>query len=269
MNQKANDTQIIKKFPRTPHIKGSNIQKGDEDLKQISFDQFEGKHLIIEEKIDGANTAISFDSDGNMLLQNRGHLLSGGYKEKHYSLFKQWAMIWKDALYEVLKDRYIMYGEWMYAKHTVYYDALPHYFIEFDIFDKKNNIFLDTSSRRELLKDLPIKSVPVLKEGVFNSFDEIIDLIGKSNYISDQNKDNLIHSSEELGLNTDLTLNQTDISGIMEGLYIKQEEDGEVKFRAKYVKPKFTQIVDSSDEHWSDRPIIPNKLSISTEELFY
>src|SRR5205807_2014548 len=32
-----------------------------------------------------------------------------------------------------LTDRYILYGEWLYAKHTVFYTDLPHYFLEFDI----------------------------------------------------------------------------------------------------------------------------------------
>ena len=44
-----------------------------------------------------------------------------------------------------------MYGEWLYAKHTVYYDALPHYFLEFDIYDKEQAIFLSTKKRKELL----------------------------------------------------------------------------------------------------------------------
>lgn len=260
---------IIKKFPRTPHLKGSNIQIGDEDLKQISFDDLKDKVLVVEEKIDGANTAISFDSDGNLLLQNRGHLIGTSYKDKHYALLKQWAIVWKDLLHEVLQDRYIMYGEWMYAKHTVYYDNLPHYFMEFDIYDKKEEKFLDTPSRKALLKDLPIASVPVIKEGKFNSLDELTDLISSSHYISQNNKESLTKSAEDLGLNVEMTLDQTDLSGTMEGIYIKLEEDGEVKFRAKFVKPKFTQMIDSLDEHWSDRPIIPNKLSIPIEELFY
>lgn len=259
--------QIIK-FPRTPHIKGSNIQIGDEDLKQISFDLLKGKKIIVEEKIDGANTAISFNSNGDLLLQSRGHLLTGGNREKHYSLFKQWAYTLKDQLYSVLKDQYILYGEWMYAKHTVYYDQLPHYFFEFDIYDKDNKKFLDTKSRKELIKNLPIISVPILKEDSFNSLEELIQLISKSNLISSHNKLSLMNSVEELGLDPELIIKQTDLSGIMEGLYIKLEEDGEVKLRAKYVKPNFTQLLNSSEEHWLERPIIPNELSITIEDLF-
>lgn len=48
----------------------------------------------------------------------------------------------------MLGARYVMYGEWLYAKHTVYYDMLPHYFMEFDIYDKENGSFLGTAARR-------------------------------------------------------------------------------------------------------------------------
>ena len=36
---------------------------------------------MVEEKIDGANSAVSFDGDGGLLLQSRGHYLTGGYRE--------------------------------------------------------------------------------------------------------------------------------------------------------------------------------------------
>ena len=76
------DFSIIK-YPRTPHIEGSRLQPGDEDLSQIPFENIAGKYLVIEEKIDGANSAVSFDDQGNLLLQSRGHYLHGGYREKH------------------------------------------------------------------------------------------------------------------------------------------------------------------------------------------
>ena len=44
----------------------------------------------------------------------------------------------------------------------------------------------------------------------------------------------------------------------MEGLYIKVEENGEVKSRVKFVKPAFKQV--KTDEHWFEKIIIPNKL---------
>ena len=161
------DNVPIKKYPRTPHLEGSRLQPGDEDLSQIPFETIKGRHLVIEEKCDGANSAVSFDKNGELLLQSRGHYLTGGYRERHYNLMKQWAMIHRDAFYRVLGTRYIMYGEWMYAKHTVFYDALPHYFLEFDILDREIGIFLDTPTRHAMLEKLSVVSVPVLGEGAY------------------------------------------------------------------------------------------------------
>ena len=57
----------IKKYPRTPHIQGSRLQPGDEDLSQIQFKAIAGRHVVLEEKIDGANSAISFTEDGDVI----------------------------------------------------------------------------------------------------------------------------------------------------------------------------------------------------------
>lgn len=63
------------KYPRTRHIDGSRLQAGDEDLKSVKFEVIKDKYIVVEEKVDGANTGISFDNSGNLLLQSRGHFL--------------------------------------------------------------------------------------------------------------------------------------------------------------------------------------------------
>ena len=262
------ETITLKKYPQTPHLEGSRLQPGDEDLSQVPFSYIKGKHLVVEEKIDGANTAISFSEDGELLLQSRGHYLTGGYRERHYNLMKQWANIHQDAFFEVLGTRYIMYGEWMYAKHTVYYDKLPHYFLEFDIFDRQEQIFLSTARRHEMLKDFPVVSVPVLREGSFKTREELVALLGKSNYISENKTETLRETSLRLGLDAERQIRETDVSDTMEGLYIKIEENGQVVDRLKYVRASFTQTVDVSQTHWLDRPIVPNGLAIPIEEIY-
>lgn len=258
----------LKKYPRTPHLEGSRLQPGDEDLSQIPFSCIQGKHLVVEEKVDGANSAISFDENGTLLLQSRGHYLTGGYRERHYNLMKQWAGIHQDAFFEVLGTRYILYGEWLYAKHTVYYDKLPHYFLEFDIFDRQEEMFLSTARRHEMLQCLPMVSVPVLAEGVFQTKEELVSLLGPSNYISNRKTETLRQTSEKLGLDPDRQCRETDDTNLMEGLYIKVEENGQVVDRLKFVRPSFTQTVEMSSTHWLDRPIVPNGLSISMDELY-
>ncbi|MCD7824110.1 MAG: RNA ligase family protein [Oscillospiraceae bacterium] len=258
----------IKKYPRTPHLEGSRLQPGDEDLSQIPYSDIEGRHLVVEEKIDGANSAISFDDNGEMLLQSRGHYLTGGYRERHYNLMKQWASVHENKFRSVLGSRYIMYGEWMYAKHSIFYDMLPHYFMEFDIFDREKGIYLDTDSRRMITENLPIKSVPVLKTGEFSSKDDLLKLLGKSNYISSDHIENLKAEALRQGLDPDEICRSTDQSDLMEGLYIKVEEGGQVASRLKYVRRSFLQNLAVPDTQWINRPIVPNLLSCPLESLF-
>ena len=259
---------IIKKYPRTPHIQGSRLQPGDEDLSQIQFKDIAGRHMVLEEKIDGANSAISFIGDGELRLQSRGHFLTGGPREKHYDLMKQWAAVHAAAFYEVLGTRYIMYGEWMYAKHAIYYDRLPHYFMEFDIFDRETGRFLDTPSRHELIKDLPVCSVPVLATGSFSSMDDVLKYLGTSRYISENHLEDLRAKAIAMGLDADRVLRETSDANLMEGIYIKVEENGEVLDRMKYVRADFLQSVEESGSHWLDRPIIPNGITADITELF-
>src|SRR5262245_10839180 len=108
----------ICKYPRTRHLLDSALQPGDEDLTAAGFAEIAGRHLVVEEKVDGANAALSFDREGHLKLQSRGHYLTGGPRERHFSLFKRWAATIRDALRPVIGHRHIVYGEWLFAKHT-------------------------------------------------------------------------------------------------------------------------------------------------------
>ncbi|MBO0783543.1 MAG: RNA ligase family protein [Ktedonobacteraceae bacterium] len=253
--------QKIFKYPRTYHLEGSGIQRGDEDLSVIPVRSLAGRHVVVEEKMDGANSAISFSDDGQLLLQSRGHYLTGGPREKQFHLFKTWAYRYAGELWEVLGERYILYGEWLYAKHTVFYTDLPHYFMEFDIYDKEMDIFLSTERRRAFLAALPfVISVKVLYEGWVSSAQELIDMIGPSHFISEGHLDRLRERCQEKGLDATQALKETDASILMEGLYLKIEEDGRVQERYKYVRASFLQTVFDSESHWMDRPLLPNCL---------
>ena len=258
----------LRKYPRTRHIEGSRLQPGDEDLSAVPFDKIKGLPLVVEEKVDGANSALSFTENGTLLLQSRGHYLIGGVREKHFDLLKQWGATHQQALFDVLGDRYVMYGEWVYAKHTMFYDRLPHYFLEFDVLDRHTDRFLDTPSRRKLLTSLLVESVPVLKSSAFATLTELIALIERSRFIGQNHLAAMVRYCEDEGLNVEIAYRETDPSTTAEGLYIKHEEDGHVVGRYKYVRSEFLQTVLSSETHWLERPIIPNRLARKLDDLF-
>lgn len=249
----------IFKYPRTRHVEGSRLQMGDASDDK-PFAELLGQRLIIEEKVDGANCAISFP-DGVLRLQSRGHFLTGGGRERHFDMLKTWAACHAGALQTVLGERYVMYGEWLYAKHTVFYDALPHYFMEFDVLDRQAGVFLSTDARKALLTGLPIMPVPVLHAGALQTLDAMLQLVRPSLYKTPNWRNALDAAALSSGSRPDMVAQQTEDSDIAEGLYIKDEANGVVQARYKYVRADFVQAILEGDGHWHDRPILPNGLT--------
>ncbi|HWE95127.1 MAG TPA: RNA ligase family protein [Tepidisphaeraceae bacterium] len=251
---------MIRKYPRTRHVLGSRKQPGDEDLDSVPFSALLGRHVVIEEKMDGANCAFSFSPEAELRLQSRGHYLSGGPRERHFDLFKRWAHALDGSFFDVIGNRYVVYGEWLHVKHTVFYDALPHYFMEFDVLDLQSGDFLDTPRRDELLHGLPVVPVKVLFSGELKDEAHLVKMLADSRFISPQAPANLRRTAEGLRLDPEQVLAQSDATGLMEGLYIKVEEDGVVKERLKFVRRDFITRIIESDGHWMERPIVPNSL---------
>lgn len=252
----------ILKYPRTPHLEGSRLQPGDEDHEHVRLDTLAGLHAVIEEKLDGANAGISFTSGGELLLQSRGHYLVGGGRERQFAPFKQWASAHEERLLALLEDRYVLYGEWLHAKHSVSYDRLPHWFCEFDVYDRLDGVFLSTPRRRALLAGSPVASVPVLQAGPMpHSVKALRALVRPSLAKSPRWREAFELCVERQGLDLALAWRQTDKSDLAEGLYVKIEDEHQVLGRYKWVRPDFVQTILDSGSHHSTRPVIPNGLA--------
>ena len=253
----------ILKYPRTPHLRGSRLQVGDQ-ADAVPYTALAGRHIVVEEKLDGANAALSFGGDGSLLLQSRGHYLQAdqmGGRERQFNAYKQWARAHESALMALLDDRFILYGEWLYAKHSLYYDALPHWFCEFDVWDRSAQQFLDTPRRHALLAGVPVVSVPVLYSGVApQRVQDLLALLAPS--LARSGRWKAVFEEQVLRQQLDLPLawKQTDGSDLAEGLYIKVEENGQTVARYKFVRSDFVQTILDSGSHHSERPIVANGL---------
>lgn len=229
------------KYPRTPHLFGSRGTDDDKHLgERDSLAFLADPSLIVEEKIDGTNVGIHF-ADGKLVLQCRGHLITEGMHPQ-YDLFKQWAVVKQGTLLEMLAERYILFGEWVYAKHSVHYRRLSHYFFEFDIYDKTLRAFISLERRLELLEGTGIETVPVVHRGTV-SREQLESLIGPSQF--DSEFENPLSGS---------------VDNRMEGLYLRTEAGGAVTGRAKVVRPEFVEKIKQST-HWQHKPMEPNKLA--------
>lgn len=141
------------KFPSTPHLALlDEVEiRGDKVMSEVERKDFLRHKLVVEEKVDGANLGVSFDSSGNIRSQNRGsylHFPSTGQWKK----LPEWLAPRIDALFEQLTDRYILFGEWCYAQHSVVYNRLPDWFLGFDIYDKITLRFLSCTRRDEIFR---------------------------------------------------------------------------------------------------------------------
>jgi hypothetical protein len=230
------------KYPRTPHLFGSKGTEDDKHMGEADSNRFVADvSLIVEEKVDGTNVGIHFDDRGDMVLQCRGHLITEGMHPQ-YDLFKQWVTVKRNVLEERLSDRFILFGEWVYARHSIHYLRLPHYFFEFDIYDKEGDVFLDLERRLSILMDTGIETVPILAKGP-RTRKELTSLIGPSHFES--------HFDNP-------ETNRTD--HLMEGLYLRTESSGIVTGRAKIVRPEFVERVKQST-HWQSQTMVPNQLA--------
>lgn len=250
------------RYPRTPHLEGSRLQEGDHGHDHVPYRELRGLRLVVEEKLDGANTGISFSPAGDLLLQSRGHYLVGGGREHQFNFIKAWAQAHAGWLLQRLEDRYVMYGETLSKKHSVFYDALPHHFFEFDVFDRRTGAFLSTAARRELLAGGPVLSVPVLYDGLAPArLADLKALLRPSLAKTARWRDAFEATVRREGLDLALAWKQCDKSDLSEGLYLKVEADGQTLGRYKWVRADFVQAILASEKHHSEQPYVPNQLA--------
>jgi len=219
------------KFPSTPHLAllGDIDVRGDKVMSASEQNEFLRHELVIEEKVDGANLGISFDEDGELRVQNRGKYLHFSDKGQWKKLF-EWLTPHQELLFDQLSDRYILFGEWCYAQHSVVYTRLPDWFLGFDIYDKLTARFFSCNHRNRMFHAIGISQVPLVAIGHFT-------LAKLCAHLSQS------HFSDSLS----------------EGLYLRFNQGDCLVQRAKLVRPAFIQSV---EQHWSRSGIKPNFLRL-------
>lgn len=236
-------------YPRTLHLGDSG---GGRSKHHCPFSEVAGLHLVVEEKVDGSHCGVTFDEHADLKLFSRNTVLDHP-PQRDFRLLDELARVHTDALWEALGDRYVLYGEWAYATHSIFYDALPAYFLEDDVFDRKTGRFLSTFERRAFVEQLPPEfahSVEVLHEGPVCELETLHAMVGPSHYKSDVWRDACpaLHDVED--------------SDAMEGLYIKVESEHFVEQRLKWVRPSFLEHIAGS-AHWREGKGLCNTLASS------
>eukprot|EP00759_Apiculatamorpha_spiralis_P024822 PhF_6_TR27978/c0_g1_i1/m.41404 len=229
------DTQP--KFPRTHHlfnVRGSSVLGDDILCDAKAMKPFFEQPIIVEEKIDGSNLGIFLDEDGHVCCVNRGKVVN-------HASGSQWKTLQRylDETPEVLEiisaGPYVLYGEWCYAKHTILYNQLPSPFIAFDILDRSTQTYFSTARRDALIASVG-GSIPIIPRIAAKKFKDVKEL--------------------EALLKT-----QSAFCGsppqVVEGIYMRLENDTELLARAKLVNPEFLQSIDDAG-HWQSKEVVKN-----------
>jgi hypothetical protein len=216
------------KFPRTPHLfwLGRTPPRADKVLSSAEATELLRRPVALEEKIDGACIGISLSPTGALRVQNRGSYLDQDSHPQFRSLWP-WLAAHDTALRHALTSDWILFGEWCFAQHTVYYDALPDWFLAFDVYDRQTRRFWSRERRNELAQQAGVATVPFLGRGAFDRGD-LEKRFGQSRLSSEP----------------------------MEGLYLRWDEGPWLVARAKLVRASWIEF---DETHWSKRPLQPNR----------
>ncbi|KAF9073204.1 ATP dependent DNA ligase [Rhodocollybia butyracea] len=227
----------IHKFPRTAHLLDLGAATSDDIILPSSstLSTYSGQ-VIITEKVDGANMGFSLSADrSQIVVQNRSHYVSSSSHEQFKKL-AHWLDVHRNELYQLLDrdkyfpERYILFGEWLYATHSIPYTHLPDRFMAFDLYDRSLDAFLDRRTLEGLLGQTTIGTVPVIYRGEMPTEDKLKDMVQSLSMFYD---------------------------GRVEGVYVKWESGGRVVKRGKVVRADFI----AGNEHWSKKNLQVNGIA--------
>lgn len=124
--------------------------------------------VVIDEKFDGS--IVSFAREGKNIVTygRRNEIMRNGIlkdRNKAYRHLDNWYWEHEENLRRI-PNGYTIFGEWLYAKHTVFYNKLPDYWLLFDIFDGKEFIFLN-DDWSDVMEEIDLWGAPRLELGWF------------------------------------------------------------------------------------------------------
>jgi hypothetical protein len=94
-------------------------------------------------------------------------------------------------------------------------------------------------------------------------------MIVQSHFVTDKRHERLNEAAVAAGVDPFEAWKHTDPSMLMDGLYVKGEENGIVKGRYMFVRESFTNAIMDQETHWHDRPIIQNRLVEGAHERMF
>jgi|AntDeeMetagen134_2_1112570.scaffolds.fasta_scaffold01233_8 hypothetical protein len=240
------------KYPSSRHFHFSHSRDRD-DTEHGSVDPFLGVPLVTLVKMDGGNTIIvQADTKDDEPIRARNAKDKGRPGEKRtYSRLQ--SEYWNRGLNHVIPDHIQIFGEWLFAKHSIHYGCdcntpcedigpgLDSYFQVFGVFDKRFDLWLGWPEVEQWAEKIGYPTAPVISSEP--SSDPAT--FERSHQLHDQ----LVQTGQDL------------VRDGHEGFVVRSKfpfHYGQFPVRlGKYVRKNH---VDDDAEHWSNQPLVPNQL---------
>lgn len=233
------------KYPSTRHLPFSHIGDKD-DTSHNEIEKFLEQPLVVTTKMDGSNAMLVKDADEPVRSRR-------GRKAEHdaFDLLQQ--RYWNNNVYGQLPEELQVFGEWLYAKHSIHYGCSgccedrhkgpkleKGYFQVFGVFDTEFNLWLSWEETVKWANQLGFQTVPVInatitnKKSMFNHEWEIYEQLP--------------------------TLGEVIVDEGHEGFVVRSKYPfhyGQFSERVgKYVRENHV----STDEHWKHKPTLQNRV---------
>lgn len=154
-----------------------------------------GDHIVIQEKVDGSNSAIVYDKENDKLAAfsrkkelNYDNTLNG---------FWNWVQTLEIEPFRKYQN-YIFFGEWL-VKHTIVYkdDAYKKFYF-YDVYDKDNECYLPQTEVKRLADELNFIYVETFYDGEFISWEHCRSFMNNSDIAIDIPEGIVVKNQTEL-----------------------------------------------------------------------
>lgn len=150
----------------------------NDDTGVDSIENFVGIPLVITQKIDGGNCMLVNDVDNPVRARN-----GSKPEDTMRPLYRDGGLYWQQEVNQKLPERLQVFGEWVYAKHSIHYgcdcddeckdvgpslsdltgiDDERSYFQIFGVYDKKFNLWLSWPEVETVSDKLGFPTTPVI-----------------------------------------------------------------------------------------------------------
>lgn len=206
-----------------------------ERLKDKYVDGFQpGDHIVVQEKIDGANFSIRYDPEyGGIKAFSRKKLLD---LSNNLRGAWEWSRrLNENLVQEVLGNTLILFGEWLVSHTIVYPDNKYQNAYFFDVWDTETEKYLAQDKAKEIVERLGLNYVPVFYEGEFVSWEHLKQFVGRTDFGGESGEGIVIKNMTRLNdPNTRLPFYTKIVADKFgEKKSVKKFDEGKLEHRAK------------------------------------